>query len=898
MERASPVEEYPLCGSENIGGNERNLNAGSNTTNNDDHSDDNDSEVLRDTIKLYGTLLLLFILLFSWVRRQFPRVYNIRKWVDGLKSYLADDQHGFISWMWHVYDISDDELMDECGMDALCFVRLIDMGFRLSLVGIFNALWLIPIYLTAEHSNQTQDIQDDIVKTTIAHVPSGSSRLYATIFAAYIMFGYTMYLILKEFDWYIEARHRFLRKRMARHFAVFVRNVPIEYRNNQNLEAFFRRCFTNEDVLEARLAINAPGLAKVLANRDATLANLEHALAVYEREGVRPRHNDTLLVLGSEVDSIECYSSELEKLNNEVGQRIDQLNAVVRGSVSVSLAQNGSGDEEPQTTSDQGMDQALVPLLSAQGSQTNGNGLDPLAAHHTEPSQSCDRSNNSVHFSGSSFSEDQTARRGGGNTLDKLTKTFNRTVKNAQSVAGRAVDTATSVANKATSVATDAAGRAVTMVLGGDEGEIISAGFVVFTKHSTANAALQMIHHKTPFTMEVMEAPDPKDIFWGNVSRTHEDIQLGMLLSFGMAAGVCLLWTIPMSFFASLSNASAVRSDVKWLDEIFSNHPLLVPITEQLAPFLVVISNASLPTILGAIALFEGPISTGVVEASKFTKLATFMIIQTFFVSAISGGVFQAISAILKDWREIVTILSNSLPAQGTYFMQIMLSMTTVTSGFEMFRIYPLVTAALRSKIGPNRTEKERKKIFMSLRPLSDPPPFPHADFTSRLVLYYMIFFVYSVISPLTPLITGACLAVKGTIFRGQFIYIYGPRRDSGGKLWAHFIQIMLSCMLIAQVTIFGLLGLKKAAKQIPLFFPLPIITVLFNFYIRQMHFRVASYLPTDECLVEDTSLDESCDLSFLRGAYTQPQLTAERNPIPEGNLEGVLRTTEGYGAC
>ena len=64
-----------------------------------------------------------------------------------------------------------------------------------------------------------------------------------------------------------------------------------------------------------------------------------------------------------------------------------------------------------------------------------------------------------------------------------------------------------------------------------------------------------------------------------------------------------------------------------------------------------------------------------------------------------------------------------------------------------------------------------------------------------------MVLFVYTVISPMTPLITGACFAFMGAMFRGQFMYIYGKRPDSGGKLFASFIQIMLSCMLIAEIT-------------------------------------------------------------------------------------------------
>jgi hypothetical protein len=109
-----------------------------------------------------------------------------------------------------------------------------------SLVGVFNTIWLLPVYVTAEESSEPEDITDLIVKTTIANVPSGSSRMYATIIASYFIFGYAMYAILQEFTWYIEMHHKFLRKPLARNFSVFVRNIPPAYQDNRQLADFFR----------------------------------------------------------------------------------------------------------------------------------------------------------------------------------------------------------------------------------------------------------------------------------------------------------------------------------------------------------------------------------------------------------------------------------------------------------------------------------------------------------------------------------------------------------------------------------------------------------------------------------------------------------------------------------
>lgn len=55
----------------------------------------------------------------------------------------------------------------------------------------------------------------------------------------------------------------------------------------------------------------------------------------------------------------------------------------------------------------------------------------------------------------------------------------------------------------------------------------------------------------------------------------------------------------------------------------------------------------------------EGPVSSSVVEASLFVKLAAFMIIQTFFVSAVSGGLLQEISNIIENPTKISEYYTN-----------------------------------------------------------------------------------------------------------------------------------------------------------------------------------------------------------------------------------------------
>ena len=111
---------------------------------------------------------------------------------------------------------TDDEIMEQCGLDSLCFLRTLQMGAKLCLVGVFNSLWLIPLYATADESVETANIDDAIVASTVANIPAGSARLIGTALASYLLFGYAMYLIMVDFKWFI-GKWRFMLEPMVSH---------------------------------------------------------------------------------------------------------------------------------------------------------------------------------------------------------------------------------------------------------------------------------------------------------------------------------------------------------------------------------------------------------------------------------------------------------------------------------------------------------------------------------------------------------------------------------------------------------------------------------------------------------------------------------------------------------
>jgi hypothetical protein len=248
---------------------------------------------------------------------------------------------------------------------------------------------------------------------------------------------------------------------------------------------------------------------------------------------------------------------------------------------------------------------------------------------------------------------------------------------------------------------------------------------------------------------------------------------------------------------------------------------------------------------------------------------------------ALYGMIVHAaeISNIIKNPGSVIDLLANSLPAQSSYFMQILLATTFLVQSMDFLRVYPLGVAFFRHFIGPNLTKNERSRTWGGINSLEDPPKFRLAKTFAQIVLYFMVLFVYAPIAPVTTFALFFCFILLESGYRYQFIHNYPRPFDTGGKLWLVFIEFTLASMLISQLTLIGLLALKESVFAGPAIAPLTAITILFVIFIKRKLVLVTKHLPTRDCLIIDRINTESSfvDDLFARDKYLQPALRAAR---------------------
>lgn len=281
------------------------------------------TELIKNTCKLYLSIFAALFIVFLLVRTRYPLVYNFKESFPAFRTPVADDSFGALSWMYKVFKVSDEDIREQCGMDAITTIRVLESGVKLSLVGIFNSFFLFPIYSSM---GEGIHILDSMYTLSLSNLGEGSKGTLATTFSAYTLFGAAMYFIAQDFEWFTAHRHEFLSRKCAQNCTVFLSGLPPDMQTNKAVRDFFHNCFSH-DVAEVHVALTISELERTVAKRNGLVPKLEHAINVLKMKKELPMHK-TKVCGGEKVESVPTYSTEIISLNSEIESRREWIESM------------------------------------------------------------------------------------------------------------------------------------------------------------------------------------------------------------------------------------------------------------------------------------------------------------------------------------------------------------------------------------------------------------------------------------------------------------------------------------------------------------------------------------------------------------------------------------------
>ncbi|TYZ64178.1 hypothetical protein PybrP1_006325 [[Pythium] brassicae (nom. inval.)] len=804
----------------------------------------NPSATLKTSASIYFSILALGLLAFEVMRRRCRRAFDSRG-VEGNTFWTTAAPAGgcgrcgvpFV-WMLHVRRVTDDELLERCGLDTLSFLRFLRMGQKVALLAVALSGLLLPLYATAPPPPTTRTNIDPLERINMSNLREQDHRLWAPTAAAYIICGFTMYLLLTEYEHYVWRRHELLGRAEPPQYTVLVDELPPKLRTRKTLDAYMQRIFPDAP-RSVYVAVECARLEQYVSEREQARNALEHALAVRERaDGERPHHREgrswVRVVLccrpgsrGRVVDSIDFYQEKLAKLNEKVAREINSIDST--------QAQLARQVEEREAQSATPFVPQVPPVGAADYSirvASSGSEYD-AAGVRTSPGHS---------KNGDDEAEDDTEEPG---TEENQLEREAARMKNPMRVMRR-------------------------------------SAFVSFTSLKAAQTAQQTLQASHPIQMAISPAPHVDDVNWENIGLRFRTRAVWRLVSSTLTATIVLFWTIPTAFVASLATVESLRRTLPFLNKAFDKYPVLEELFKQLAPLALVILSALAPLVFNFLSEREGHPSRTEVRASVFTKLVYFQLIQIFFVTVIVGTVLDSLEEILDQPKKLIGMLGRSMPQQSTFFISYVIVRTGLSLVLELLRVVPLLLSALFQLFAPKLTKREREGTWLGLRSISSTDPFDPTAWFADGFLVMLVTLTFAPIAPLVCYFTGWFFLVAETVYRRQALFVYKPMSFGHGAYWPRLYKFLIVALVVAQLTLIGLLSLKKAPVQVAVVVVLVIIILLYNHYMVQLFPRVAKHLPVTECARLDelrSQCDRATTFAFLDNVYRQPAMS-EKPPI------------------
>ncbi|EEB08729.2 DUF221 family protein [Schizosaccharomyces japonicus yFS275] len=348
--------------------------------------------------------------------------------------------------------------------------------------------------------------------------------------------------------------------------------------------------------------------------------------------------------------------------------------------------------------------------------------------------------------------------------------------------------------------------------------------FVTFESMASAQIAAQThIDMKSLMGLHIILAPSPQDVQWHNtyMGRWHRFFQSWFVSVITLL--LILLWTVPVGAIAVLINIDTIRKLWPSLARLLEDVPFMRTLIQTFLPTLVysLFINFS-PFLFRWLSRMQGFSSRGEEEIYTVGKNYAYLFVNFFLVYIIAGT--SNIWSWAHDATQFAILLANRLPKQAQFFIDLIVLQGIGMLPFRLAQFGNLFSFAVR---------RWRARTLRDYKSLQQPDSFSYGIYLPQPLFIMLICLCYSIISPLI-LVFGLIYFTMGFIvYKYELIYAMEHPQHSTGQLWSTIFQRMVMSCAIMQMTMMGLMSLRRAYWLSTVIAPLLIFTLAssYNFF-------------------------------------------------------------------
>ncbi|KAM0887716.1 hypothetical protein ACQ4PT_028848 [Festuca glaucescens] len=401
-----------------------------------------------------------------------------------------------------------------------------------------------------------------------------------------------------------------------------------------------------------------------------------------------------------------------------------------------------------------------------------------------------------------------------------------------------------------------------------DPKSIMPAAFVSFRSRWGAAVCAQTQQTSNPTTWLTEWAPEPRDVYWNNLSIPFVSLTVRRLIIAVAFFFLIFFYVVPIAFVQALANIEGIEKALPFLEPLIERPSIKSFIQGFLPGIALKIFLIVLPTILMYMSQFEGLISQSSLERRTASKYFIFLFFNVFLGSIITGSALEQLKTYLhQSANDIPRTFGVAVPMKATFFITYVMVDGWSGVALEITRIRAFVIFHLKNWFLV-KTEKDREEAM-------DPGSICFYWSEPRIQLYFLLGLVYAPVTPLLLPFILVFFALAYVVYRHQIINVYNQRYESGAQFWPQVHLRIIVALIVSQLLLLGLLSTKGLEEATPALLVLPVLTIWFHKYCKNRFEPAFVRNPIQEAMKKDIlerAREPNFDLkSYLADAYLHP---------------------------
>jgi hypothetical protein len=139
------------------------------------------SEVVVYSFKIFGSMFAGIFVLFLFLRTKFPLVYTYNTVMAEKRTRLSENTHGWFNWIYKIFQHSDEEIFEQCGMTAIIYLRFLRIGLKVCLTFDLCSFFMPHGCLRRVFQLITSSSLMDSLLVWVFSIPSSCSQSICTV---------------------------------------------------------------------------------------------------------------------------------------------------------------------------------------------------------------------------------------------------------------------------------------------------------------------------------------------------------------------------------------------------------------------------------------------------------------------------------------------------------------------------------------------------------------------------------------------------------------------------------------------------------------------------------------------------------------------------------------------